>query len=275
MAFGKKDDTTHVKKGPGLARGPALILGSILLAFPLLAMPFLDGTGLDFPGSGNLTDGTAQGDTFLGFEMNGWSLLLTAAAGGLLLFGAAQHLLAKIISLIVGLALGAASVIALVDGDDVLGLAAANGWTKLAWGVASALLLFNTLMPRVKHKEQDRTAHVDHDTRRPATPPVPVERHREREVVEPRQTVEREVVEQPRAQTHDREVVAPATDGVRTEDMGEVGTRERTGRFDREPERTRITDDVRQSERTRITDDVRESERATSGPGSTRDDRLS
>jgi hypothetical protein len=98
-----------------------------------------------------------------------------------------------------------------------------------------------------------------------------VERHREREVhverprevVEPRQTVEREVVEQPRAQTHDREVVAPATDGVRTEDMGEVGTRERTGRFDREPERTRITDDVRQSER------------ATSGPGSRRDDRLS
>ncbi len=267
MAFGKRhDDTTHVKKGPGLARGPALILGTILLAFPLLAMPFLDGTGLDFPGSGNLTDGTAQGDRFLGFEMNGWTVLLTAAAGGLLLFGAAQHLLAKIISLIVGLALGAASVISLADGDDVLGLAAANGLTKLGWGVASALLLFNTLMPRIKHKEHDRTAHVDHDRdRRPVTPPVPVERHRDREVaepvarerVQPRETVEREVVEQPRAQTHDREVVAPATDGVRTEDMGEV--RERTGRFDREPERTRITDDVRQSERTRITDDVRDS----------------
>ena len=284
MAFGKKDDDTHVKKGPGLARGPALILGSILLAFPLLAMPFLGDQGFDFPGSGNLTDGTAQGDRFLGFEMNGWALLLTAAAGGLLLFGAAQHLLAKIISLIVGLALGAASVISLVDGDDVLGLAAANGWTKLAWGVASALLLFNTLMPRVKHKEKDHTAHADRDTHRVATPPVPVERHREREVVaEPRQTTEREVVDTPRETTHrevvdttpdrdyDREVVAPASDGVRTQD---AGLQDRPGRFDREPERTRITDDVRQSERTRITDDVRESAR-TSGPGSTRDDRLS
>ena len=274
MAFGKSHDDTHVKKGPGLARGPALILGSILLAFPLLAMPFLGDQGFDFPGSGNLTDGTAQGDNFLGFEMNGWSLLLTAAAGGLLLFGAAQHLLAKIISLVVGLVLGAASVISLVDGDDVLGLAAANGWTKLAWGVASALLLFNTLMPRVKHKERDRTADVDHDTRRVATPPVPVERHREREVVaEPRQTTQREVVDTtPADRDIDREVVAPASDGVRTQDIGQ---QERTGRFDREPERTRITDDVRQSERTRITDDVRESARTPSGPGSTRDDRLS
>jgi hypothetical protein len=260
MAFGKNDNTTHVKKGPGLARGPALILGTILLAFPLLAMPFLDGPGFDFPGSGNLTDGTAQGDRFLGFEMNGWTLLLTAAAGGLLLFGAAQHLLAKVISLIVGLALGAASVISLVDGDDVLGLAAANGLTKLAWGIASALLLVNTLMPRVKHKERDHTPDHTVDTRRPATPPVPVERHRE-PVVAPRETVEREVVQEPRTRTHDREVVAPASDGVRTEDVGSVD-RERTGRFDR-PERTRITEDVRDSQRT------------TSGPGSTRDDRLS
>ena len=272
MAFGKKHDDTHVKKGPGLARGPALILGSILLAFPLLAMPFLGDQGFDFPGSGNFTDGTAQGDRFLGFEMNGWTLLLTAAAGGLLLFGAAQHLLAKIISLVVGLALGAASVISLVDGDDVLGLAAANGWTKLAWGIASALLLFNTLMPRVKHKEHDRTADVDRDTRRVATPPVPVERHREREVVDtPRTTTEREVIDTTPDRDRDREVVAPASDGVRTRD---AGLQDRPGGLDREPERTRITDDVRQSERTRITDDVRESAR-TSGPGSTRDDRLS
>ncbi len=283
MAFGKKDDDTHVKKGPGLARGPALILGSILLAFPLLAMPFLGDQGFDFPGSGNLTDGTAQGDRFLGFEMNGWTLLLTAAAGGLLLFGAAQHLLAKIISLIVGLALGAAAVISLVDGDDVLGLAAANGLTKLAWGIASALLLVNTLMPRVRHKEHDRTVHADRDTHRVATPPVPVERHREREVVAeaPRETTHREVVDTPAVRDasdrdgdgiRDREVVAPASDGVRTQD---AGLQESTRRFDREPERTRITDDVRQSERTRITDDVRESARTSSGPGSTRDDRLS
>src|SRR5450755_2732745 len=73
--------------------------------------------------------------------------MLTAVAAGLLLFGAAQHLLAKTMSLIVGVALAAAAIIALVSGD-VLGLAAANGWTELAWGVAAAILLFNTVIPR-------------------------------------------------------------------------------------------------------------------------------
>jgi hypothetical protein len=66
---------------------------------------------------------------------------------GLLLFGAAQHLLAKTMSVIVGVALAAAAIIALAPGD-VLGPAAANGWTELAWGVAAAIVLFNTVIPR-------------------------------------------------------------------------------------------------------------------------------
>ena len=73
--------------------------------------------------------------------------MLTAIGGGLLLFGAAQHLLAKTMSLIVGVAFGAAAIIAAVSGD-VLGLAAANGWTEIGWGIAAAILLFNTLIPR-------------------------------------------------------------------------------------------------------------------------------
>ena len=73
--------------------------------------------------------------------------MLTVVGGGLLLFGAAQHLLAKTMSLFVGVALAAAAIIALASGD-VLGLAAANGWTELAWGVAAAILLFNTVIPR-------------------------------------------------------------------------------------------------------------------------------
>jgi hypothetical protein len=35
-------------------------------------------------------------------------------------------------SLIVGIALGAAAIIALISGN-VLGLAAANGWTEILW----------------------------------------------------------------------------------------------------------------------------------------------
>lgn len=144
------NDDIVVEKGPGLARGPAHVLGSILLAFGLAAMIQHN----DFPSAAaQFPDGTAVGGRFLGFEVNGWTNLFTAAAGGLLLFAAAQHLLAKAMSLLVGIALGACAVIALIDGD-VLGLAAANGWTELGWGIAAAILLVNALLPRARRERR-------------------------------------------------------------------------------------------------------------------------
>jgi hypothetical protein len=141
-------DDTVVEAGPSLARGPAHIVGSILLAFGLIAMirhNFFPSASAQFP------DGSATGGTFLGFEVNGWTNFFTAVAGGLLLFGAAQHLGARVMSLLVGLALGACAVIALIDGD-VLGLAAANGWTELGWGIAAAVLLVTALLPRRRRR---------------------------------------------------------------------------------------------------------------------------
>jgi hypothetical protein len=136
---------TRTEKGISLARGPALVLGTILLAAGLY---FLYKQHF-FPKFSNFPNGKApvEGKVFGIFGANGWTGMLTAVAGGLLLFGAAQHLLAKTMSLIVGVALAAAAIIALASGD-VLGLAAANGWTELAWGVAAAILLFNTVIPR-------------------------------------------------------------------------------------------------------------------------------
>ena len=114
-----------------------------------------------FPKVSNFPNGKvpAPAKVFVGiFGADGWTGLLTAAAGGLLLFGAAQHLLAKTMSLIVGIALGAAAVIALISGN-VLGLAAANGWTEILWGGSAAILLFNTLIPRrTKTIEEDNAA---------------------------------------------------------------------------------------------------------------------
>src|ERR1700704_6183002 len=128
----------RTEKGMSLARGPALILGTILLAGGLYVL-YRQHT---FPKFSNSPNGNAPvgGKVFGAFGANGWTGMLTAIAGGLLLFGAAQHLLAKTMSLIVGLALGAAAVIALVSGD-VLGMAAANGWTELGWGAVAAILL--------------------------------------------------------------------------------------------------------------------------------------
>jgi hypothetical protein len=129
---------TRAEKGISLARGPALILGTVLLAAGLY---FLYKEHF-FPKFSNFPNGRAPvgGKVFGIFGADGWTGMLTAVGGGLLRFGPEQHLLAKTMSLFVGVALAAAAIIALASGD-VLGLAAANGWTELAWGVAAAILL--------------------------------------------------------------------------------------------------------------------------------------
>ena len=157
--------TTRTEKGMSLARGPALILGTILTAAGL----YLLYKARTFPPFSNFPNGDApkDGEYIFGlFAANGWTAMLTAVSGGLLLFGAAQHLLAKTMSLIVGIALGAAAVIALISGD-VLGMAAANGWTELAWGACAVILLFNTLVPRRR-----RTVVVTEETAVAGSAPV-------------------------------------------------------------------------------------------------------
>ena len=140
------DSQTHTEKGISLAKGPALILGTILLAAGLYFLykqhtfePFSN-----FPNG----DAPVPGKVFFGiFGANGWTGMFTAVCGGVLLFGAAQHLLARAMSLIVGAALGAATVIALISGN-VLGMAAANAWTKIGWGACAVILLLNSGLPR-------------------------------------------------------------------------------------------------------------------------------
>ena len=140
---------TTTEKGISFAKGPALVLGTILLAAGLYSL-YKEHTFVPWS---NFPNGTAsvEGKVFGIFGANGWTGMLTAVAGGLLLFGAAQHLLAKTMSLIVGIGLGAAAVIALISGD-VLGMAAANHLTELAWGIAAAILLVNTLAPRRRRR---------------------------------------------------------------------------------------------------------------------------
>ena len=137
---------TRTEKGMSLAKGPALVLGTILTAAGL----YLLYKARTFPPFSNFPNGDApkDGNFIFGiFAANGWTAMFTAVGGALLLFGLAQHLLAKTMSLIVGIAFGAAAIIGLISGN-VLGMAATNGWTEVAWGACAVLLLFNTLSPR-------------------------------------------------------------------------------------------------------------------------------
>ncbi len=215
-----KDKSHGRRKGVSLAKGPIALIGLALLAYGLLALLF---GGNSFTASP--VDGTVNGETFLGLEGNGWTNVLIAGAGALLLFGSPMHWGAKTMAIIVGLVLGAASVISMVDGSDVFGIFATNGPMQLALGIAAAALLLLSLLPRVgkkdKHRDRDRDLDLD----------------REREVVRERPVRTRETMTEPvadrdarfhrdpvREETHAghgtyREVVAPA-DGDGPQDRG-------------------------------------------------------
>lgn len=126
-----------------------MLVGAALSVIGLALFFKVGGTPLSTAG---FPDGPQPGQDVLGFEVNAWTAWLTTAAGVLLLFASEQHLLAKGVSLIVGLALAFGAVFALIDGTDVLGLAAANALTALIWGGAAAILLANTFSPRLKHE---------------------------------------------------------------------------------------------------------------------------
>ena len=151
--------STGREKGISLAKGPVGLLGLAMLAYGVIAF-LLGGDGF----GSSPVDGTVDGETFLGIEGNGWTNLLWAGSGLLLAFGAPLHWGAKSLALIVGLVLGAASVIAIADGSDVFGIFAANGTTMLAFGAVSIALLVLSLLPRVGRKQR-RDDHPRHDDR--------------------------------------------------------------------------------------------------------------
>ena len=76
-------------------------------------------------------------------------------------------------SLIVGLALGAAALIALANGHGTLGIFAANHLTELVWGAAAALLIVLSQLPRVGAKTKARTGDVERPGTRRQVEPEP------------------------------------------------------------------------------------------------------
>ena len=161
--------------GVSLAKGPVALIGLALVAYGVTAF-ILGGHSFAL----HPPSGTVNGKTWIGLEVNAWSSLLLVAAGALLLVSAPAHWAAKSMSLIVGLALGAASVIALYDGQDVFGIFAANGLTELVWGAAGALLILLSLLPRVGRKTAPEPA-VDRREREPAPRAAERERVTERQ----------------------------------------------------------------------------------------------
>src|SRR3954449_11238580 len=138
------DDTPRARSGLSLAKGPVAIVGLASLALGVLGFVFASRSfTLDAP------SGTVQGTTFLGIEGNGWTWVAFAAAGLLLLLGSPIHWGAKSMAFIVGVAFVVGALIALSDGDDILGVVAMNGWTTLVMGAAGAGRILLSRLPHV------------------------------------------------------------------------------------------------------------------------------
>jgi hypothetical protein len=131
--------------GAGLARGPAALVGGVLLAFGLAAL--INHNAFP-PVTSAVPHGHPSGSDFLGFEVNGWTAWFSAVTGSVVLFGSSQHLIAKFVSLVGGLALAGGALLGAVN-DNIIGLAATNTLTDIGLGVAAAILLLNIFVPRV------------------------------------------------------------------------------------------------------------------------------
>jgi hypothetical protein len=177
MATDRYDDTPRPKTGVSLAKGPVGLVGLASLALGVLGFIFAS-RSFDF----DAPSGTAVGTNFIGIEGNGWTWLVFAAAGLLLLLGSPIHWGAKSMAFIVGVAFVVGALIALSDGNDILGIVAMNNWTKLIMGAAGAGLIVLSMMPRVGRRrggaplttrrdrelEEPRNGRFDRD-REPAT----------------------------------------------------------------------------------------------------------
>jgi len=146
---------TQRTKGTSLAKGPVGLIGVALLAYGITALIFGSHSFAQ-----HAPNGAVHGGRWLGLEVNGWSGLLFIAAGLLLLLAAPLHWSAKGMSLIVGLAVGAAALIALANGHGAVGVFAANHLTELVWGAAAVLLIVMSQLPRVGGKTRTRTGDV-------------------------------------------------------------------------------------------------------------------
>jgi hypothetical protein len=131
------------------------LVGLVALIYGVLALIFGNNNFSAHP-----LNGTVLGDSFFGIVGNGWTYALMAVGGLLLVLAAPMHWGAKTMALIVGIAFGAACVIGLIQGNSALGIFAENGWTKLAFGIAAAVLLVLAMMPRVGRRRVEDDAYV-------------------------------------------------------------------------------------------------------------------
>ena len=140
------------------ARTPAqwycLVVGAVLLLVGLAG--FLVDASFDF---GNDT----QGDSLLGFEVNGMHNLVHVLSGIVLLIASRRRDTARAVAIVFGLTYGLVALIGIIDGSDVLTLIPVNSADNVLH-VALALLGIVTGLISRDDDRRHSTAAVDRAT---------------------------------------------------------------------------------------------------------------
>jgi hypothetical protein len=145
-----------------LLAGLALLLAGI---FGFIADATFDTAGSSDPEGGN-TGGALQGDSFLGFEVNGWHNVIHLLSGLVLLASFRKRGPAKTVALAFGVVYGIVTIIGLIDGNDVLGLIPVNPQDNILHIALSALGIITGLMSRGEYRDSDRS--LAGETQKPA-----------------------------------------------------------------------------------------------------------
>jgi len=134
--------------------GAALLLAGI---FGFTADASFDTAGtVDTDRLGN-ADGQLQGDSFLGFEVNGWHNVVHIASGLVLLAAAPQRRSAKLVALVFGITYGLVTLIGLVDGNDILGFMPINPADNILHLALSLAGILSALVSRADDHDDRRT----------------------------------------------------------------------------------------------------------------------
>ena len=104
-------------------------------------------------------NGALQGDSFLGFEVNGWHNVVHLASGLLLVLAAAKAKSAKTVALGFGVVYGIVTIIGLIDGNDVLGIIPINAADNVLHLGLSALGIIAALISRTRDEPGGATGH--------------------------------------------------------------------------------------------------------------------
>ena len=152
MALSKSGHGHAEKRPRTLAQKYCLLAGLALLLAGIFGF-IADAT---FDAGNNL-----NGDSFLGFEVNGWHNVVHILSGVVLLAAFSKRKPAKTVALAFGVVYGLVTIIGLIDGNDVLGIIPVNpadNILHLALSLAGILAAFASPTDESGHRDRDTGA---------------------------------------------------------------------------------------------------------------------